>query len=103
MCAHDGTPLDAQAVRFSFERAMAPESTNKARKALFDNLADIATPNTHTVVLTLRHPDPHLLFRSGEATAVILHPDSAHAATALKRALAPTVCSSAAPGTASPW
>ena len=80
---HDGAPLDAQAVRFSFERAMAPESTNKARKALFDNLADIATPNTHTVVLTLRHPDPHLLFRLGEATAVILHPDSAaHAATA---------------------
>ena len=62
--------------------ARAPGSTNKARKALFDNLVDIATPNAHTVVLTLRHPDPHLLFRLGEATAVILHPDSAaHAAT----------------------
>ena len=80
---HDGAPLDAQAVRFSFERAMAPGSTNKARKALFDNLANIATPNAHTVVLSLRHPDPHLLFRLGEATAVILHPDSAaQAATA---------------------
>ena len=74
---HDGAPLDAQAVRFSFERARAPESTNKARKALFDNLADIATPNAHTVVLTLHHPDPHFLFRLGEATAIILHPDSA--------------------------
>ena len=73
---HDGAPLDAQAVRFSFERSRAPTSTNKARKALFDNLADIATPNPHTVVLTLHHPDPHLLFRLGEATAVIVHPDS---------------------------
>ena len=79
---HDGALLDAQAVRFSFERARAPGSTNKARKALFDNLLDIATPNAHTVVLTLRHPDPHFVFRLGEATAVILHPDSAaHAAT----------------------
>lgn len=74
---HDGAPLDARAVRFSFERARAPGSTNKARKALFDNLADIATPNAHTVVLTLHHPDPHFLFRLGESTAVILHPDSA--------------------------
>ncbi len=74
---HDGAALDAQAVRFSFERARAPASTNKARKALFDNLADIATPSAHTVVLTLHHPDPHFLFRLGEAPAVILHPASA--------------------------
>jgi peptide/nickel transport system substrate-binding protein len=74
---HDGKPFDAAAVRFSFERAVAPGSTNKARKALFDNIAAIATPDAHTVTLTLRRPDANLLFRLGEGTAVILHPDTA--------------------------
>ena len=74
---HDGVPFDAAAVRFSFERASAPGSTNKARKALFDNLAGIATPDPYTVVLTLHQADSHTLFRLGESTAVILHPDSA--------------------------
>jgi len=74
---HDGKPFDAAAVRFSFERAVAPGSTNKARKALFDNIAAIATPDAHTVTLTLHRPDANLLFRLGEGTAVILHPDTA--------------------------
>lgn len=74
---HDGKPLTAACVRFSFERAAAPGSTNKARKALFDHLAHIATPDAHTVTLVLQRPDPHLLFRLGESTAVVLHPDSA--------------------------
>lgn len=74
---HDGAAFDAAAVRFSFERAAAPGSTNKARKALFANIADIATPDAHTVVLTLQRSDAHLLFRLGENTAVILHPASA--------------------------
>lgn len=74
---HDGSVMDAAAVRFSFERAVAPGSTNKSRKALFENIAAIATPDAHTVTLTLHHPDPHLLFRLGEGPAVILHPASA--------------------------
>jgi peptide/nickel transport system substrate-binding protein len=74
---HDGAVLDASAVRFSWERSGAPGSTNKARKALFDNIASIGTPDAHTVVLTLHRPDAHLLFRLGENTAVVLHPDSA--------------------------
>ena len=79
---HDGKPLDAAAVRFSFERAVAPGATNKSRKALFDNIATMATPDAHTVALTLHRPDANLLFRLGEGPAVILHPDTAaHAAT----------------------
>lgn len=73
----DGAAFDAAAVRYSFERAAAPESTNKARKALFDNIADIATPDPHTVVLTLHRPDANLLFRLGEPPAVVLHPATA--------------------------
>lgn len=74
---HDGAPFDASAVRFSFERAKAQGSTNKARKALFDNILRIDTPTPHTVVLALARPDASLLFRLGESTAVVLHPDSA--------------------------
>lgn len=79
---HDGTVCDAAAVKFSFERAKAPASNNKAQKALFNNIASIATPNAHTVVLTLNHADGNLLFRLGENTAVILHPQSAAQAVA---------------------
>ncbi|AVP56893.1 ABC transporter substrate-binding protein [Pulveribacter suum] len=74
---HDGSALDAAAVRFSFGRAQAPGSTNKARRALFDNLATIETPDARTVALTLHRPDAQLLFRLGEATACVLHPGSA--------------------------
>ncbi|MBP6753333.1 MAG: ABC transporter substrate-binding protein, partial [Alicycliphilus sp.] len=74
---HDGAAFDAAAVRFSFERAVAPSATNKARKALFDNIASIGTPDAHSVALTLHHPDPQLLFRLGEGPAVMLHPATA--------------------------
>lgn len=74
---HDGTAFDAAAVKFSFERAKAAGSANKAKKVLFDNIASITTPDAHTVVLTLHNPDANVLFRLGENTAVILHPRSA--------------------------
>lgn len=74
---HDGAVMDAQAVRFSLERGRAAQSTNKAKKALFDNIASIETPNPWTVVLNLHHADASTLFRLGESSAVILHPDSA--------------------------
>lgn len=74
---HDDAPLDAAAVKFSFERAQAPHSNNKARRTLFNNITSITTPDVHTVVITLQHPDGNFLFRLGENTAVILHPASA--------------------------
>ncbi len=73
----DGTPFDASAVKFSFERAKAPDSTNKAKKAVFDNISSISTPDPFTVILTLNNADATLPFRMGENTAVILSPKSA--------------------------
>ncbi|KAB2870069.1 MAG: ABC transporter substrate-binding protein, partial [Burkholderiaceae bacterium] len=70
----DGEPFDSSAVKFSFERAKAPNSTNKAKKAVFDNISSIAAPDAHTVILTLNNADGNFLFRMGENTAVILHP-----------------------------
>jgi peptide/nickel transport system substrate-binding protein len=76
----DGSPMDAHAVKFSFERAKAPGSTNKARKALWDNLSSVVVPDAHTVILVLDNADSTLPFRLGENTAVILHPKTAAAA-----------------------
>ena len=73
----DGQAFDSAAVRFSFARAVAPGATNKSRKALFDNISSLQTPDAHSVVLELHHADPHLLFRLGESPAVITHPASA--------------------------
>jgi peptide/nickel transport system substrate-binding protein len=74
---HDGEPFDASDVKFSFERAKAEGSTNKAKRAVFDNISRIDTPDPHTVILVLNQPDGNFLFRMGEATAVILDPKSA--------------------------
>ena len=79
----DGEPFDAAAVKFSFERAKAEGSTNKAKKAVFDNISSIATPDPHTVILVLNNADATIPFRLGENTAVILSPKSA-ATTATK-------------------
>ena len=73
----DGAPFDSAAVKFSFERAKDAKSTNKAKGAVFSNISHISTPDAHTVVLVLNNPDGNFLFRLGENTAVILHPDSA--------------------------
>lgn len=74
---HDGQPFDAEAVKFSIERARAPGSGNKLRSKLYDNIIEVDTPDAHTVVLTLARRDPNLLFRLGDSAAVILHPASA--------------------------
>lgn len=76
----DGASFDSAAVKFSFDRAKAEKSTNKAKGAVFNNIAHISTPDAHTVVLVLNNPDGNFLFRMGENTAVILHPSTADTA-----------------------
>ena len=73
----DGAPFDASAVKFSFERARASGSTNKAKKAVFDLISSVATPDPYTVILVLNSADALMPFRLGENTAVILHPKTA--------------------------
>jgi len=80
---HDGEAFDASDVKFSFERAKAEGSTNKAKKAVFDNISRIETPDANTVIVVLNQADGNFLFRMGENTAVILDPKSA-ATTATK-------------------
>jgi peptide/nickel transport system substrate-binding protein len=73
----NGAAFDAAVVKAAFERAKAPGSTNKAKKAVFDNISSISVFDPHTVILVLNNADAALPFRLGENTAVILHPDSA--------------------------
>jgi peptide/nickel transport system substrate-binding protein len=80
---HDGEAFDASDVKFSFERAKAEGSTNKAKKAVFDNVSRIEAVDPHTVIVVLNQADGNFLFRMGENTAVILDPKSA-ATTATK-------------------
>jgi peptide/nickel transport system substrate-binding protein len=77
----DGSPLTAEVVKFSFDRARAPDSTNKAKKVLFNNISSVVVHDAHTVMLVLDKADATLPFRLGENTAVILHPSTAAQAT----------------------
>ena len=73
----DGKPFDAHAVKFSFDRARAPESTNKAKKVVWENVTSVVVIDPLKVIVVLEDADGNLPFRLGENTAVILHPDSA--------------------------
>jgi len=73
---HDGTDFDSSDVKFTFERNAAEDSKNK-RKKYFTNMASIATPDAHTVVITLKEARPTFLFNMGESTAVVVNPEAA--------------------------
>ena len=72
---HNGEPFSAASVKFSFERAVDKTSTNKD-KATFANIERIDVPDAQTVVLNLKNGDPDLLFKLGQATAVMVEPKS---------------------------
>jgi peptide/nickel transport system substrate-binding protein len=73
---HDGTPFDCSIVRFSYGRAMAPDSVN-AQKQLFEPIADVSCPDTYTAVVKLKRPTALFLFDMGWGDAVMVSPKSA--------------------------
>ena len=72
---HNGEPFNAQAVKFSFERAAAEKSTNKDKRT-FSSMASVAAIDEHTVVILNKELDPDFLFLMGQATAIIVEPKS---------------------------
>ncbi|MGZ5180452.1 MAG: ABC transporter substrate-binding protein [Ramlibacter sp.] len=72
---HNGEPFNAQAVKFSFDRAGGEGSKNKDKRT-FANLTTRAVDDTTVVVLT-KEIDPDFPFLLGQATAVIVEPKSA--------------------------
>ena len=72
----NGEPFNAQAVKFSFERAGAEKSTNKDKRT-FANLSTSRRSTTTRVVIVNKEIDPDFLFLMGQATAIIVEPKSA--------------------------
>ena len=72
----NGEPFDSAAVKFSFDRAAAPSSTNKDR-SLFQSFEQVSAPDADTVVLVLKYAEPNLPFLLGQASASIVEPKSA--------------------------
>jgi len=73
---HDGTSFEASDVKFSFDRARSPESTN-AQKQIFAPIAEIETPDDRTVIIRLSEPSGNFLYYLGWGDAVIVAPESA--------------------------
>lgn len=73
---HDGTPFTSEQVKFSFERAVAPDSTN-AQRQLFAPIAEIATPDPATVVIKLKQPTALFLYGLAWGDAIIVAQQSA--------------------------
>jgi peptide/nickel transport system substrate-binding protein len=71
----NGEPFNAQAVKFSFDRAGSEKSTNKDKRT-FANLTT-SVVDDHTVVILTKEIDPDFPFLLGQATAVIVEPKSA--------------------------
>ena len=75
---HNGEPMNAAAVKFSFERAGAEKSINKDKR-VFAAMTSVAAIDEHTVVVINSQINPNLLFALGQGTAAIVEPKSADA------------------------
>jgi peptide/nickel transport system substrate-binding protein len=72
----NGEPFNANAVKFSFERAGGDKSTNKDKRT-FTMMDRVAVIDDYTVVILNKQLDPDFLFLMGQATAIIVEPKSA--------------------------
>ncbi|HEY8383266.1 MAG TPA: ABC transporter substrate-binding protein [Microvirga sp.] len=73
---HDGTAFDSADVKFAFDRARAPTSTN-AQKQIFAPIDAIETPDPATVVIKLKEPSGNFLYYLGWGDASIVAPETA--------------------------
>lgn len=73
---HDGAPMTSADVKFSLERAVAPDSKN-TQKWIFEPIASIATPAPDEVVVTLKTFTADFLEGLAWGDAVILSEKSA--------------------------
>ncbi|HEV7719225.1 MAG TPA: ABC transporter substrate-binding protein [Arsenicitalea sp.] len=71
---HDGSDFDAEDVVYTFNRIIAPDSTN-SQKALYEPIASVTAVDPHTVKIVLKHPDGQFLFDIGRGDAVIVSPE----------------------------
>ena len=73
---HDGTPFSSADVKYSLERAVAPDSKN-AQKWIFEPIAAIETPDATTVRIALKQVSANFLYGLAWGDAVIVSPRTA--------------------------
>ena len=73
---HDGTDFDAEDVVFSFDRAMAEDSTNPS-KSIFDPIESVTAVDPQTVEIKLKEKDAFFLFNMGQGDSAIVAAESA--------------------------
>lgn len=73
---HDGTDFNADDVKFSLDRAMAPDSVN-AQKGLFAQIDKVEVVDPATVKITLKQPQGAFLYNMGWGDAVMVGEESA--------------------------
>lgn len=71
----NGQPFTAAAVKFSFDRAGGPKSTNKDKR-FFSDLSTVVLDD-YMVGVNSTLPNPDLAFMLGQSTAIIVEPKSA--------------------------
>jgi peptide/nickel transport system substrate-binding protein len=57
----DGTPLDAAAVKYNFDRILDPKTTSSYARSLLGPVDSIATPDERTIVVSYQQPFAPLL------------------------------------------
>ncbi len=72
---HDGTPFDSQAVKFNILRALDRKTSSVASE--LTSIADVETPDAHTVRLKLRAPDASLLLTFADRAGMMVSPAAA--------------------------
>ena len=73
---HDGQPMTSADVKFAFDRARAPTSTN-AQKQIFAPIEAIDTPDPTTAVIRLKQPSGNFLYYLAWGDASIVSAKSA--------------------------
>jgi len=68
---HNGEPFDAEVAAWNLRRAMA-DKTQNPHPEYFRGIAEIQTPDSHTLVLTLKEPDALFIPHMAEGDAVML-------------------------------
>jgi peptide/nickel transport system substrate-binding protein len=71
---HDGTPVNAAAVKANLDRARSLPDSN--RKSELSTVASVAAPNADTVVLHLSEPDASLLSQLSDRAGMMMSPAS---------------------------
>ncbi len=70
---HDGTTLDADAVKLNLERLMSPQR-NPTNRSLWDRLASVETPDAETVIIRTTEPYRDLPNALAHPSGVLVSP-----------------------------